>query len=37
MRDCIKEKHAARSFVWGACVWGIVLMAIVGLVQKVMT
>jgi hypothetical protein len=34
MRDYIKEKHAARNFVWGACVWGICLAAVVGFIQK---
>ena len=36
MRDYIKEKRAARDFVWGACFWGICAMAVVGLIQEVM-
>ena len=37
MRDYIKEKHAARNFVWCACAWGIGIMVVVGLIQKVMS
>jgi hypothetical protein len=37
MRNYIKEKHAARDFVWGACFWGIAIMAVVGLIQEVMS
>ena len=34
MRNYAKEKHAARSFVWGVFVWGIGLMAVAGFIQK---